>query len=63
VIEQTSPRGDLIYWIGPAGEAKEASEGTDFYATSAGYVSITPLQLNLTDSERIKQMQSQWNQG
>ena len=63
VIEQTSPRGDLIYWIGPAGEAKEASEGTDFYATNAGYVSITPLQLNLTDSERITQMQSQWNQG
>jgi 5'-nucleotidase len=49
VIPQTSPRGETIYWIGPAGDAREAGEGTDFHATAAGCVSITPLQVDLTD--------------
>ena len=49
VIQQTSPRGETIYWIGPAGDAREAGEGTDFHATANGCVSITPLQVDLTD--------------
>jgi len=49
VIRQTSPRGDALYWIGPAGDAREAGEGTDFHATASGQVSITPLQVDLTD--------------
>ena len=49
VIRQTSPRGETIYWIGPAGDAREAGEGTDFHATANGCVSITPLQIDLTD--------------
>ena len=53
VIQQTNPRGEPIYWIGPAGDAREAGEGTDFYATSNGCVSITPLQVDLTDHARL----------
>ncbi len=49
VIRQKSPRGETIYWIGPAGDAREAGEGTDFHATANGQVSITPLQVDLTD--------------
>lgn len=49
VIRQVSPRGETIYWIGPAGDAREAGEGTDFHAVASGYVSITPLQVDLTD--------------
>jgi 5'-nucleotidase len=49
VIRQTSPRGETIYWIGPAGDAREAGEGTDFHATACSFVSITPLQVDLTD--------------
>jgi 5'-nucleotidase len=49
VVRQTSPRGDTIYWIGPAGDARDAGEGTDFHATAQGQVSITPLQVDLTD--------------
>jgi 5'-nucleotidase len=49
VIRQTNPRGDAIYWIGPAGDAREAGEGTDFHAVAEGCVSITPLQVDLTD--------------
>jgi 5'-nucleotidase len=53
VIRQTSPRGEPIYWIGPAGDAREAGPGTDFHATSHGAVSITPLQVDLTDHARL----------
>jgi len=53
VIRQQSPRGETIYWIGPAGDAREAGEGTDFHATSSGCVSITPLQVDLTDHESL----------
>jgi 5'-nucleotidase len=49
VVRQTSPRGETIYWIGPAGDAREAGEGTDFHAVASGRVSITPLQVDLTD--------------
>ncbi len=49
VICQVSPRGETLYWIGPAGDAREAGDGTDFFATASGKVSITPLQVDLTD--------------
>lgn len=49
VIRQLNPRGETMYWIGPAGDAREAGEGTDFHATTHGHVSITPLQVDLTD--------------
>jgi 5'-nucleotidase len=52
VIRQQSPRGETLYWIGPAGDAREAGEGTDFHAVAAGSVSITPLQVDLTDHAR-----------
>src|SRR5262249_31302098 len=48
VIRQNNPRGEPIYWIGPAGDAREAGEGTDFHAVANGSVSITPLQVDLT---------------
>jgi 5'-nucleotidase len=53
VIRQANPRGEPIYWIGPAGDAREAGEGTDFHATASGCVSITPLQIDLTDHARL----------
>jgi 5'-nucleotidase len=59
VVRQTNPRGDPIYWIGPAGDARDAGEGTDFHATSNGRVSITPLQVDLTDHAHL----SQWAGG
>jgi 5'-nucleotidase len=49
VIRQLSPRGDTLYWIGPAGDAREGGPGTDFHATANGAVSITPLQVDLTE--------------
>lgn len=48
VVKTTTPRGDLVYWIGAAGAAQDAGEGTDFHAIAERAVSITPLQADLT---------------
>jgi 5'-nucleotidase len=48
VVRQFSPRGDPIYWIGAQGDVREAGVGTDFHATANGYISVTPLQIDLT---------------
>jgi len=48
VIPMPNPRGGTIYWVGSAGNAKDAGPGTDFHATAEGYVSVTPLQIDLT---------------
>ena len=53
VITQVNPRGETMYWIGSAGPAKDDADGTDFHATAQGYVSITPLQVDLTDHDRL----------
>lgn len=53
VIMQTNPRGETMHWIGSAGPAKDDAEGTDFHATAQGFASITPLQVDLTDHERL----------
>jgi len=53
VIKMQSPRKETVYWIGPAGAAQDAGEGTDFHAVSEGYVSITPLQIDLTHSAQL----------
>jgi 5'-nucleotidase len=53
VVCQKNPRGEPIYWIGAAGAARDASDGTDFYAVEHGQVSITPLQLDLTHTRML----------
>jgi len=58
VIRQINPRGETVYWIGAAGDAREAGEGTDFHATANGCVSITPLHVDLTDHAALPQWRS-----
>ncbi len=53
VIQQTNPRGQTMYWIGAAGAALDDADGTDFHATAQGHVSMTPLQVDLTDHARL----------
>ncbi|MFO1302722.1 MAG: 5'/3'-nucleotidase SurE [Burkholderiales bacterium] len=48
VIRAKNPRGETVYWVGSAGEAADAGEGTDFHAVATRHVSITPLQIDLT---------------
>jgi len=48
VVPARDPRGRTVYWIGPAGPQQDAGPGTDFDAVASGYVSVTPLQIDLT---------------
>jgi len=58
VVRQFNPRGEPIYWVGQAGDACDASPGTDFHATAHGGVSITPLQLDLTYTQRLSEVRA-----
>ena len=53
VIERLDPRGKKYYWIGGEPPVWETAEGSDFAAVNAGYVSITPLHLDLTHHQSI----------
>ena len=53
VIPGRNPRGETVYWVGPAGAAREAGPGTDFNALERGAVSVTPLQVDLTHGNQI----------
>ncbi|UOE83527.1 5'/3'-nucleotidase SurE [Vibrio splendidus] len=56
MIKQKDPRGHDIYWLGPPGKEQDAGEGTDFYAIEHGFVSVTPLQVDLTAHESLGAM-------
>src|SRR3569832_1780484 len=58
VIAQESPHGETLYWIGGAGPAKDGGEGTGFHAASQGEISVTPLQVDLTDLDAL----ASWSQ-
>jgi 5'-nucleotidase len=53
VIKSSNPHGEPVYWVGAAGKAQDAGEGTDFHATSQRRVSITPLQIDLTQYSQL----------
>jgi 5'-nucleotidase len=53
VVKGKNPRGETVYWVGPAGAAREAGPGTDFHALERGAVSVTPLQVDLTHGDQI----------
>jgi len=48
VLKASTPRGETVYWVGAAGSAQDAGEGTDFHAAASNVVSVTPLQMDLT---------------
>ena len=53
VIRTQSPRGETVYWVGAAGPAADAGEGTDFHAVEQRFVSVTPLQIDLTNRDQM----------
>jgi 5'-nucleotidase len=59
VVTAQNPRGETVYWVGAAGEAQDAGEGTDFRAVAEGEVSITPLQMDLTHYAQIDRV-NEW---
>lgn len=62
IVKDLDPRGRPIYWIGLPGKAADAGPGTDFCAVNEGYVSITPLHLDMTNYKMFDQL-STWLDG
>jgi 5'-nucleotidase len=56
VVQTTDPRGRPMYWIGPAGPGQDAGPGTDFDAVRRGYISITPIHVDLTRYQALEQV-------
>ena len=62
IVKEYDPRGRPIFWIGPPGMEADAGFGTDFHAINEGYVSITPLHLDMTHYKLFDQL-SNWVDG
>ena len=62
IVKSADPRGRPVYWVGPAGMGQDAGAGTDFHAVANGYVSVTPLQIDLTRHAMLEDMRG-WLQG
>ena len=58
MLVMQDPRGKPVYWIGPPGEKQDAGEGTDFHAIEQGFVSITPLQVDMTAYASVAELAS-----
>jgi 5'-nucleotidase len=61
VIKALNPHGETVYWVGAAGQAQDAGEGTDFHAVAQQQVSVTPLQIDLTQYGQLDAV-SAWMQ-
>ncbi|BDY03925.1 5'/3'-nucleotidase SurE [Ferrimonas sp. YFM] len=53
MIRTQDPAGRDIYWLGPPGQQQDAGPGTDFHAVANGYISITPLTVDLTAHDQL----------
>ncbi len=57
-IKASNPHGEPVYWVGAAGPAADDGPGTDFHAVAAGYVSVTPLKVDLTDTGQVERIRA-----
>jgi 5'-nucleotidase len=58
VVKALNPQGKTVYWVGAAGQAQDAGSGTDFNAVANNRVSITPLQIDLTQYDQINSVRT-----
>lgn len=58
IVRTQDPAGREIFWLGPPGQEQDATEGTDFHAIANGYVSITPLTVDLTAYGQLTALQN-----
>ena len=59
VITSKTPRGETVYWVGAAGQPNDGGRGTDFYAVANNFVSISPIQVDLTKHQQLADIK-QW---
>lgn len=57
IITERDPRGHEIFWVGPPGSEQDAGPGTDFHAVNQGYVSVTPLKVDLTAHQSLAEVE------
>ena len=56
IVAQVDPRGRTHYWIGGGAPEWELLEGSDMAAVNEGFVSVTPLHLDLTSRRALAEM-------
>ena len=54
VIPLDDPRGRQFFWIGAPGGEEDNGPGTDFHAIRRGYVSVTPIHVDLTRYQALE---------
>jgi 5'-nucleotidase len=62
VIAAQDPKGNPVYWMGPAGPGNDAGAGTDFDAVANGFVSVTPLAIDFTRHAALPEV-GRWLEG
>lgn len=63
IVENVDPRGRTYYWIGGDDLGYMQSEGSDCTAVESGYISVTPLHLDMTNYQsiaRVGDMKVDW---
>lgn len=63
IQDSFSPWGENYYWIGGGTPYWEHADDTDMQAVTEGYISVTPLHLDLTNYNALKLISEQWKQG
>jgi 5'-nucleotidase len=61
VIERTDPRGGAYYWIGYSPGEHQVDEESDLHAVRHGYISVTPLHLDLTHEATRRKLAAQFD--
>jgi 5'-nucleotidase len=56
VVKALDPKSRPIYWIGPAGAGQDAGPGTDFFAVAQGFVSVSPIKVDLTAHSALESL-------
>jgi 5'-nucleotidase len=58
VVQLKTPRNETVYWVGAAGQPNDGGEGTDFYAVANNKVSISPIQVDLTNHSQLTEIKT-----
>lgn len=57
-IEQVrDPKGNPYYWIGAVRSQEPAVDGSDLAAIMEGYISVTPIKMNMTDTDTLSSLE------
>ncbi|MDH4229574.1 MAG: 5'/3'-nucleotidase SurE [Nitrospirota bacterium] len=56
VVEKTDPRGRKYYWVGGSDLEWEGNPDSDHSAVTQGYISVTPVHLDLTNHDALRRL-------